>query len=450
MEEFDKVKKKANDFIGVFEGVQNVIGNFRKMRDHTNELRRAFTRLSHSSNPRAFRRNLGDVFDASLSIGKEIVGILDIVDKLKPFVPMLIAQLQGALPALSAAIAPIAPGLAASLGSGLTTGLAAITGPVGAAALGVIGAIALIFDSGNEDDQIVLKFLKSIQEGIVAFIQNLPDFLIRTARQFFSGIRNLLVELPRMLLNLIRGVMFGLADLIKATPTIVVEVIKAMVDAFVSILTETPTILVEIGLAIIEALIYVITDAIPTLVKQLPSMLWEVGKAMFDGVIEGFKSGFKSIGNAFKSFGERVKDRFKRVFRIKSPSRVFMELGRYLTDGLAVGITDGESDVGRSMDGVVRALFDSVEDLDGDPDLSVHITPVIDMDEMDRELRRISDLNTSVTSNAANSVVSREGGFGGVMNNVTNITYTQNNTSPKPLSTIELYRNTERQLKMLQ
>src|SRR5699024_11483406 len=129
-------------------GLQKVFGNFRQMRDHTNELRRAFTRLAHSSNPRAFRRNLGDVFDAALSIGKEIVGLLDIVDKLKPFVPMLITQIQGALPALSAAIAPIAPGLAASLGSGLTTGLAEINGTVGEAAPGMDGVIMMVFDSG--------------------------------------------------------------------------------------------------------------------------------------------------------------------------------------------------------------------------------------------------------------------------------------------------------------
>src|SRR5699024_8790217 len=148
-----------------------------------------------SSNPRAFRRNLGDVFEASLSIGKEIVGLLDIVDKLKPFVPMLITQIQGALPALSAAIAPIAPGLAASLGSGLTTGLAAITSPVGAAALGMIGDIALSFDSSNEDDQIVLNFLKSIQVGIVTFLESFTYFLVRKVRQFFSGIKNLVVEI---------------------------------------------------------------------------------------------------------------------------------------------------------------------------------------------------------------------------------------------------------------
>src|SRR5699024_12467981 len=96
------------------------------------------------------------------------------------------------------------------------------------------------------------------------------------------------------------------------------------------------------------------------------------------------------------------------------------------------------------MDGVVRALFDSVEDLETDPDLSLHITPVIDMDEMDGVLRRISALNTNVTADAANSVLSREGGFGNVANNVTNITYTQSNASPKPLSPIELYRDAGR------
>src|SRR5699024_2223726 len=46
LEEFEEVKKQANDFIGVFDGLQKVFGNFRQMRDHTNELRRAFTRLS--------------------------------------------------------------------------------------------------------------------------------------------------------------------------------------------------------------------------------------------------------------------------------------------------------------------------------------------------------------------------------------------------------------------
>lgn len=448
MEEFNKVREEAKNFVGVLEGLQNVSGGFRKIEDHTNGLRRAFTRLTHSTNPRAFKRNLGYVFDESLGIIKEIVGLLDFIDKLEPFLPMIIGALQGALPAISAALAPIAPGLAASLGGGITGALALITGPVGAAAAGVIGAIALIFDSGS--DQIVLRFMRAIVDGIIRFLKNLPETIVRFAKTFANGLKNIFVEVPRMAADLVKGLLFGIADLIKASPKIVTEVIIAFVEALVEIITETPTILVDLVLAILEAFFYILVDTIPGFLKAIPGMFKDIGLAIFHGIIEGFTEGAKNIGDAFKSFGERVTDGFKRVFKIKSPSRVFMELGHYLSEGLAEGISDGETEVGRSMDGIVRALFESVDDLDTDPDFSVTITPVIDMDELDRELRRITSLDTDVTAAAAENAVATPGGYIRNTSNVTNITYTQNNTSPKPLSTIELYRNTERQLKMLQ
>src|SRR5699024_5873354 len=181
----------------------------------------------------------------------------------------------------------------------------------------------------------------------------------------------------------------GVIKLSKASPTILVEGVRAIVEMFGGIITETREIFVALIIALMVAILLLVPDATAALLGALPGMFDDIGEAILDGIIEGFKGGVHSVKDAFTSFGERTKEHFKRIFRIKSPSRVFMEMGRFLTEGIAVGVSEGEADVGRSMDGVVRALFDSVEDLETDPDLSLHITPVIDMDEMDRELRRI-------------------------------------------------------------
>ena len=451
-EELDKVKKEANDFMGIFDGIQDLRGAFGKLKDNTNELRRAFTRMSHAANPRSFLRNAGHVFDAVVNIGKEVVGLMDILDKFKPFLPGLLAGFENMLPAITPAIAQFAPGLAAQLGGGLTTALPAIAGPAAAIVAAVVGIGYLIYDSGTE--KVILKFFRSIVDGIAKLVSNLPQLLANFMKIMITGLKNVIVELPRMAADLIKGVLNGLIDVIRALPDLIPEVIIALIDAFVEIVVTMPEIFVDLAFAIIEALFKAIFVVLPEFFKRIPEMFKRIGEAIVDGVVQGIGGGFRRLGESIRNTGRNMIDGFKKVFGIRSPSRVMAEMGGYLVDGLQKGIEGGENKVVKATDVISDKIRNSVQDaidsLDDDSAFRLNITPVVDLAEAHAGLSRLeakAGLVASQTASTASSVRLDNGNVDPAkMGNVTNITYTQNNTSPKPLSTIEIYRQTERQL----
>lgn len=451
-EELDKTKKEADAFVGVFDGLQSIGKNFRKLGDSSNELRRAFTRMSRSTNPRTFLRNMGATFDATLDVGKGLVEFMAIGEKFKPFLPTLFNMFDSQLGNIIPMVAQFSPQLASTLGGGLAAALPAIVGP----ATAIIGAVAgigyAIYDSGGE--QRIIEFLRSIVEGVKTFFKNLPELTKNFAEQMLNGIVNLFTEVPKLAGELVVGFINGITSVIKSLPKQLPEFIKAFVNALVTIVTEAPTLLIDIALAIIDALIEMIFVAIPELIVKLPEMFLEVGKAIVQGIIKGMLSIPRAIVNGVRRIGESIKGWFKRIFRIKSPSRVMAEMGQYLTEGLAMGMEEGRSVSDEAAKSVAKSVVDTakrVMEEDFVNELDLTITPVLDMSMAEDEWARFNTertLNAAQTYGEASNVgpirTSAEDLV--VPNNSTVINYTQNNTSPNPLSTIDIYRNTQRQL----
>lgn len=450
--ELDKVKKEANDFVGVFEGVQTIGKNFRDLGDKANELRRAFARMSHSTNPRTFMRNLGATFDAVLEVGKGLVGFMDVADKFKPYLPLLFKLFDDNLGAIIPVVARFSPHLASVLGGGLEAALPAIAGPAAAIVAAVAGIGYLIYDSGGE--QRVLTFIRTIVESIVEFTKNLPELITNFVKQAINGIVNLIVEIPKLVKTLVVGLIEGLTNMIRELPERLPEIIMALVDGLVTIITETPALIIDLAFAIVDALIQMIFVAIPELIVKLPGMFVQIGQAIIQGIIKGMLNFPRMIWNAIVGVGERIKNGFKRVFRIHSPSRVMAELGGYITEGLAVGMEEAQPSADKAVRNVAQSVIDTAKDIlseDLGNNLDFTITPVLDMSDVDEEWARFDrsqTLNAAQTYGNASNVgsVRRSAEDEVIPNNSTVINYTQNNTSPNPLSTIDIYRNTQRQL----
>ena len=68
----------------------------------------------------------------------------------------------------------------------------------------------------------------------------------------------------------------------------------------------------------------------------------DLGKHVIDGFINGIKSKAGDIVNAVKNYvTDKIPGFVKKVFGIHSPSRVFMEIGSNVSEGLAQGIRNG-------------------------------------------------------------------------------------------------------------
>lgn len=93
-------------------------------------------------------------------------------------------------------------------------------------------------------------------------------------------------------------------------------------------------------------------------VKELPGKMADAGK----DVVRGFWNGIKSLGSwvsdKVTGFFTGIVDGAKSALKIKSPSRVFMELGEFTGEGFALGIEDTSKMVNRSMQAVTSGAMD--------------------------------------------------------------------------------------------
>lgn len=128
--------------------------------------------------------------------------------------------------------------------------------------------------------------------------------------------------------------------------------------------------------------------------------LYSIAKDLINGFIEGIYDKVNDAIYAVGEFCDDVVQKCKNVFGVASPSKVFMEIGRYVDEGLAVGIDkysqtaiDATEDMGNnainSIADVLSNISDYVNDeMDADPT----IRPVLDLSNITDGAQTINDL----------------------------------------------------------
>jgi len=119
------------------------------------------------------------------------------------------------------------------------------------------------------------------------------------------------------------------------------------------------------------------------------------GGQLIAGLKEGLETGGENIREAVETVAGNVVDWFKNIFGIKSPSRVFAEMGMYLDLGLAKGIDDHSDKAADAAEGLAddtadgfekaglsKVLSDLNSSLESDFDGEVVLRPVLDLSEI--------------------------------------------------------------------
>ena len=82
------------------------------------------------------------------------------------------------------------------------------------------------------------------------------------------------------------------------------------------------------------------------IISSFTNIDWEgLGKMFTEGIANGVKNGWTTIKDAVTNVAEGIKNLFKDIFGIASPSKLFAYYGEMLDEGLAEGIDDNDSPV---------------------------------------------------------------------------------------------------------
>lgn len=204
-----------------------------------------------------------------------------------------------------------------------------------------------------------------------------------------------------------------------------------------------------------------------TLATNAAKKLYQAGVTSAEGFIKGLESQKSALEKAMKKIGDAMVKALKKSLKIKSPSEVFAEVGRYSMEGMALGVSNSSSVVtsavetaGRdamySLRKTMRGLHNLVlEEMDSTP----VITPILDLSTIRTQTQELAALTnispiTAGTSYGHASVISSEHSSAQAGETIDSdlaraIVFEQNNYSPKALTEIEIYRQTRNQLSQL-
>lgn len=149
---------------------------------------------------------------------------------------------------------------------------------------------------------------------------------------------------------------------------------EALKSAFSNILKDVTNIFQDV----IDIIVGIFTGdgervgkAVRSLVENILQLLWDVTTGVLDiginlitglakGIWEAIKQAPKLIGDALTGLADFIKDFFKGLFGIHSPSTVFAEYGGYLVEGLADGITKAFDAIGDAFNSMFKYVKDKV------------------------------------------------------------------------------------------
>ena len=202
----------------------------------------------------------------------------------------------------------------------------------------------------------------------------------------------------------------------------------------------------------------IFAETIATAVKTIRLYhvgFYNAGGYLVDGFCNGINANVYKAEAKAKAMALAAERAAKQALQIKSPSRVFYEIGDNTGMGFINALDDrakdsyraGQSLARQSVEGTIQAIGILSDAISNGVDTEPTIRPVLDLTDVTHGAHRLSAMLSkshalSISADLANRS-NREGAIVGSGSSLASISFTQNNYSPKALSRFEIYRNTQ-------
>lgn len=263
-----------------------------------------------------------------------------------------------------------------------------------------------------------MELIKGVLQGIADNIQDIVEAGADCVIGFMDGLANKLPEVIESGINLalsfIEGVAEGLTNNQERMGEAVRQVIEALLTTGVEVITGGATGFLEGGKELLQGLADGIEENWPKVkeavkgaidkakgaVANVGTKLLQAGKDLIQGFINGIGSmAWSVISKATEVVGGAV-EAVKNFLGINSPSRVFMEIGKYTAQGMSIGLDKYAYLAEDSASGLAENVVNNVKNplsniaklVDGDIDVNPTITPVMDLTNVEQGARRLSDM----------------------------------------------------------
>ena len=288
-----------------------------------------------------------------------------------------------------------------------------------------------------------LELVLGVLQALADNIQPIIEAGANCAIGFMTGLANKLPEVIAagidLALSFIEGVAEGLLNNQDRIQNAVTNLVNALIQTFVSILTGLGKTNIlqaakDFAMGFVDGVKAKWTDAKNAVkgmvdkakeaVSNLGSKLLQAGKDMIQGFINGIKAKAQAVWDAAVGVAENATNAVLTKLGIRSPSRVFAEIGKYTVQGMSSGLEKYSHLAEESASGLADSVIKNVRNplsnigklVDGEIDANPTITPVMDLSNVEQGARRLSDMigNQDVRLNGRTSVLA--GSVGTIQN----------------------------------
>lgn len=325
-------------------------------------------------------------------------------------------------------------GLAGTLGEVFLQAIMTMASKIGPTILTALDSIYNnITEIAGKALSIIFKVLDSIADNVGALVDSLVTIILNMVRALTNRVKEIIDVFGEFVITFIIGGFKKLSEIIP-------RIVEAMIQFIIDVLNGLADVLDRKSGELREAIIKFrdsFFNAIKTVLfgaefkpaewlKGVWDKLKAAGKNLIDGIVEGVGSAWNEIVDTITDIGGAIKDKFCKIFKIHSPSRVFAEYGGYMMEGLAIGMEDTLGAVDKSLDTVGNNVTDNMSSILSDvadiinADVSddIVITPVLDLSQIQNGANQIDGMmnglngysisgSNSYASNAYESVASR-------------------------------------------
>jgi phage-related protein len=219
----------------------------------------------------------------------------------------------------------------------------------------------------NAGISILLALVNGISQSLPELIPVIVDAVLLMVETLIDNIDLLIDASLQLILALADGLIEALPRLIEKAPEIIQKLVDALIKNFPKIIKTGGELVANLVIGLIGAipdLIKSIPKIITTLVKGLNDGYQEIkntGKYLIEGMWKGIQDKWEGLKNKVSSFGQGIVNKFKNVFGIASPSKVFKkEIGYWLAEGLGAGFTEDLDSVYNDMQRAVDIETDKM------------------------------------------------------------------------------------------
>lgn len=397
---------------------------------------------------------------------------------------LLIAPIVPALLGLGAAILLIGVGvLAAGVGVlAFATALTALS-VSGAAATAVIVAMvksmaALIPEVMAQIGRGLLEFAKVIAQAGPAITSAITTVLLAIIQAIETITPKIITTMYKLLTMLLETIANHMPKLIESG----VKIIKALLDgisknigdivtkavdvivAFINGLKNNQPRLIQAGVDFIISYINGVANAIRDNSTRMGEAGANLATAIVEGMINGLRAGAGRVASKARAVAQGALNAAMEALGVASPSKEMFKIGEFFDQGFVNGLLSMSSEVQRTAGGVGRGALDAITDslseiktaVDSDLNLTPSIVPVIDLSEVRKtpgDISRILNGTPTIsfdTSRNSAQDISESDAFDTPYDDdgdaQIGVIYNQYNSSPKALSSAEIYRQTKNQL----